>query len=445
MFAWYARAEICYVYLSDVDNERSDIGKSRWFSRGWTLQELLAPEALTFYDVSWDSLGSLYKGILFKRSSRAVNFRSDLERITHIPSAFINGSQALNTASIAMRMSWASARRTTRVEDMAYCLLGIFDVAMPMIYGEGTKAFMRLQEEIMKNEDDRSIFAWGFNTVGGGMSCFASSPADFAGCDQLQDCRSARTHSSHILMTNKGLNITMSIIQLRTGDYIGELKVRGLDRLMGLAIPLLRHAEDENVFYRPPLNVPMRVPEGAFEEVIPKPIYISRSIPKLVRWTTGIRLSPYFLKNMDVTEVHPPNWDLSVGCCLKGSFEHFPGGEQMILLSCTDKNGNKFAIRVDYKFEIGFLRPRSLWAHSLHPWSIRVFASPFKFFSLLELMVVDGERFDDMMAWQEDIVLKRIETSVVDGENRSGYTRRIHLDKSRMHKWMIDLVDVANT
>jgi hypothetical protein len=435
MFAWYARAEICYVYLSDVDNERSDMGKSRWFSRGWTLQELLAPPFLTFYDVSWDSLGSLYKGSL-RRSTD--DFKSSLETITNIPSVFIDGSQTLDTASIAMRMSWASGRQTTRVEDMAYCLLGIFGVAMPMIYGEGTKAFMRLQEEIMKNEDYRSIFAWGFNTVGGGMSCFASSPADFAGCGQLYDRRSARTHSSHILMTNKGLNITMSIIQLYTGDYIGELKARGPDMLC-LAIPLVGYAEDEDVFYRPSLNVPTQVHPKSFKRVDPKPIYISRSVPKLLRWNTGIRLSSAFLKNVEVTEVHPANWDLSAGCCLKGLFEDFQREKQTILLGCRDKKGDKFAIRVDYTFEIA-----SQWNHSLSPKETGIFASPFRASSLLELMVVKGERFDEIMAWQKDVVLKDIGTSVGDGENCSGYSWRVRLDQSRRHEWEIDLVDVAN-
>jgi hypothetical protein len=96
---------------------------------------------------------------------------SYLGRITRIPPEIISGEKNLTTASIAMRMSWASTRETTRVEDIAYCLLGIFEIAIPMIYGEGRKAFMRLQEEIMKNEDDRSIFAWRFDTVGSRISC----------------------------------------------------------------------------------------------------------------------------------------------------------------------------------------------------------------------------------------------------------------------------------
>ncbi|KAN0096024.1 Heterokaryon incompatibility protein (HET) domain containing protein [Hyaloscypha variabilis] len=183
MFVWYEESNICYVYLSDVlseeldsSNIHSEFSTSRWFTRGWTLQELLAPHTLEFYNALWHPLGILSKG-----SGGNTDLQSYLQTITEIPREFIMGEKTLNTASIAMRMSWASRRQTTRKEDMAYCLLGLFDIAMPMLYGEGSKAFMRLQEEILKNEDDLSIFAWGFGTNNRGeMSCLATSPADFA-------------------------------------------------------------------------------------------------------------------------------------------------------------------------------------------------------------------------------------------------------------------------
>ncbi|PMD36310.1 HET-domain-containing protein, partial [Hyaloscypha variabilis F] len=165
MFAWYKESDICYVYLSDVLSEKldssdvhSEFGTSRWFTRGWTLQELMAPEILEFYNASWHRLGGLNK--IFGSISGDVDLESYLQAITNIPREFIMGNKNLKMASIAMRMSWASRRQTTREEDIAYCLLGLFDIAMPMLYGEGSKAFMRLQEEILKNEDDLSIFAW---------------------------------------------------------------------------------------------------------------------------------------------------------------------------------------------------------------------------------------------------------------------------------------------
>lgn len=156
MFRWYRRASICYAYLSDVpgvDNPRKSTSKfrnSRWFGRGWTLQELLAPKQLRFYNSEWGLLGT--KGTI----------RTAVEKITGIPRQILVGIAELHSASVAQRMSWAAGRETKRKEDLAYCLLGIFAVTMPMIYGEGRdQAFLRLQEQIMRTTRDDSILAWG--------------------------------------------------------------------------------------------------------------------------------------------------------------------------------------------------------------------------------------------------------------------------------------------
>jgi len=154
----------------DFDELSSDFPRSRWFTRGWTLQELLAPKAITFYNTSWHELGNLIRGDYYYSPSGRSAWRSNhqqmkrlVSEITGIPRPYVGGYRPLNIASIAMKMSWASTRQTTRLEDIAYCLLGLFDVAMPMLYGEGMKAFTRLQEEIMKNEDDESLFAWWYD------------------------------------------------------------------------------------------------------------------------------------------------------------------------------------------------------------------------------------------------------------------------------------------
>ena len=156
MFRWYKYAHVCYAYLSDVpDNQYprepgSKFQTSRWFQRGWTLQELLAPKRLIFYNSEWQPLGTKV------RLSRVV------ESITGIPHLFLKGIVDLYGASVAQRMSWAAQRDTKRKEDLAYCLLGIFGIAMPMIYGEGgEQAFLRLQEQIIKATTDHSILAWG--------------------------------------------------------------------------------------------------------------------------------------------------------------------------------------------------------------------------------------------------------------------------------------------
>jgi hypothetical protein len=188
MFQWYGKASICYAYLSDVpsgDNPRdpdSMFFSSRWFRRGWTLQELLAPKQLHFYDQTWTFLGK-------KRDLSCV-----IQMITGITPPFLLGSVALDEASIAQRMSWAANRATKRQENIAYCLLGIFGVAMPMIYGEGDQAFSRLQEAILKKARDDSILAWGLNPGESTPSqstdvisagAFATAPSGFVNCGHI--------------------------------------------------------------------------------------------------------------------------------------------------------------------------------------------------------------------------------------------------------------------
>ncbi|EEU34251.1 uncharacterized protein NECHADRAFT_28122, partial [Fusarium vanettenii 77-13-4] len=157
MFAYYQKSKVCFAYLSDVPSAKGldkksllwQIRNSRWFTRGWTLQELIAPEHLTFYAADWTRIG------------RKDEWLADLiTEVTGIDRIYLNGRRQVNRACIAKRMSWLAKRTTTRVEDMAYCVLGIFDINMPLLYGEGRKAFTRLQEEIIKKTNDHTIFCW---------------------------------------------------------------------------------------------------------------------------------------------------------------------------------------------------------------------------------------------------------------------------------------------
>ncbi|KAL9622678.1 MAG: hypothetical protein Q9160_002988 [Pyrenula sp. 1 TL-2023] len=159
MYRWYRNSHACFAYLSDLQeltftvNERTqlslgeNIQHCRWFTRGWTLQEMLAPNDLILCDREWNDIGSKTQLSIL------------LSLITRVDRDYLLG-KSLACASVAKRMSWAALRETNRVEDIAYCLLGIFDVNMPLLYGEGRKAFTGLQEEIIKNSTDQSLFAW---------------------------------------------------------------------------------------------------------------------------------------------------------------------------------------------------------------------------------------------------------------------------------------------
>ena len=154
MFAWYRDAAVCYVYLADVpqsgDPRRrgSAFRHSRWFTRGWTLQELIAPQVVIFLAREWEIIGT-------KESLADL-----IEDITGIHRDVLMHRTSHNDVSVAARMSWAAERTTTRIEDQAYCLLGLFGIVMTPIYGEGEHAFTRLQEEILRRIPDDSIFAW---------------------------------------------------------------------------------------------------------------------------------------------------------------------------------------------------------------------------------------------------------------------------------------------
>jgi hypothetical protein len=205
MFRWYTNSEVCYAYLSDVSLGDQDLKSAKWWSRGWTLQELLAPSAVVFLDKFWRYIGG------------KTELSQKIENITGIDSKALQKFHP-DDWSIAQRMSWASSRQTTRAEDIAYSLMGIFGVHMPLLYGEGAAAFARLQEEIVKTTDDQTIFAYG--CLGNAdplrnsdRNLFAGSPACFQGRTLVHPLPALFTDRSHA-MTNKGLQIELPLIEL---------------------------------------------------------------------------------------------------------------------------------------------------------------------------------------------------------------------------------------
>lgn len=213
MYRWYKAAAVCYAFLSDVDSIAIDndvmdqqTRSSVWFERGWTLQELVAPQLIVFYNRRWEFLGT-------KQTLSPL-----LTLWTGIDEAILDG-EPLSRRSIAQRMSWASKRVTTRHEDKAYCLLGIFDVNMPMLYGEGEeKAFLRLQEQIIKQSDDHTIFAWPIHRHDQ-PGLLADSPAAFANCHHVKTITSRKGRSPYSL-TNRGLSIKLLATPFITDTYL---------------------------------------------------------------------------------------------------------------------------------------------------------------------------------------------------------------------------------
>ncbi|KAI6142515.1 heterokaryon incompatibility protein-domain-containing protein [Pisolithus tinctorius] len=171
MYRWYQNAQVCYAYLNDV--EELSHGWPEWFVRGWTLQELIAPKQVEFFNKHWKPIGT--------KQCLALT----LEDITKIPREVLRDGMGAKCLCVAQIMSWAADRKTTRVEDRAYSLIGLFGVNMPMLYGEGTKAFRRLQLEIVRESSDHSIFAWHSSGSRSG-SALAEDPSDFRFCGHVR-------------------------------------------------------------------------------------------------------------------------------------------------------------------------------------------------------------------------------------------------------------------
>lgn len=270
MFSWYQHADECYAYLKDVPSGLDPTAReeaslqSEWFKRGWTLQELLAPRKVVFISNDWkEALGS--------RS----DYSSVILQVTGIRDDDFEALRR-DRVSVARRMSWASQRFCTREEDEAYCLMGLFGVNMPLLYGEGRKAFQRLQTEILKDSDDESIFAWWSprsalqNQSGAGL--LARSPHDFKNSSEVHPWpfdRDARPYS----MTNKGLQIEPKLMHL----YLWAAVERYFVGLDGVIKPIRLTETQKRNLYAFTLNCHLKVPSPRSDVEVksePSPIII---------------------------------------------------------------------------------------------------------------------------------------------------------------------------
>lgn len=225
MYAWYEESEVCIAYLDDaiagedVAMAGSAFRRSVWFTRGWTLQELVAPGEVLFFDRDWAQLGS------------KAELGSLISEITGIRAQVLESGLDSQRTSVAEIMSWARGRQTTRKEDRAYSLMGLFKVNMPLLYGEGSRAFIRLQHDIMRNTNDQSIFLWEGPTISGGI--LADSPDRFSG--PIYHPVNPAEYASLVRMpglkpdfavTNFGIHIQLPMVDLGQGYFDAYLMCR---------------------------------------------------------------------------------------------------------------------------------------------------------------------------------------------------------------------------
>ncbi|KAK5653188.1 hypothetical protein OQA88_9086 [Cercophora sp. LCS_1] len=211
MYRYYEEADVCYAFLHNTPkNVRMAFEKSPWFTRGWTLQELLAPMYLLFVDWEWEPIGTREQ--LLKEISKATGIE---ERHILNPTA----------CSVATKLSWAANRETTRIEDRTYSLLGLLGINMPLIYGEGDRAFERLQQELIRQQADESILLWGRRWLGNDagklemghtpITLFATSPSAFEKSNGLVPW-SFINERGGFTVTNAGLSISRELFEVTT-------------------------------------------------------------------------------------------------------------------------------------------------------------------------------------------------------------------------------------
>ncbi|ETS86395.1 hypothetical protein PFICI_00223 [Pestalotiopsis fici W106-1] len=280
MYQWYKDSEICYVYMSDVPpnnnhfDESSAFRRSRWFQRGWTLQEFLAPDAIIFFDDSWhycfELILSRPRGIPENHAHESlVTLLSEITGVNE----YVVRTGDFESTIIAQRLSWASHRVTTRIEDMAYSLLGILDINMPLLYGEGKAAFQRLQEEVLKTKLDQSYLSWGLNMTWDQMPDgdlhLAESPAFFQNCQNLGRSwifDDGLTEMRFQSVTNQGLLIELPIMEINKRHNVvlallqyGPVKHRDYGSNFCTAIPLF-HFPGHSYFRRLDGSTPFFAP-----------------------------------------------------------------------------------------------------------------------------------------------------------------------------------------
>ncbi|KAH6894580.1 heterokaryon incompatibility protein-domain-containing protein [Thelonectria olida] len=282
MFLWYNQSDVCYVYLEDASHD-SPIRNSRWFTRGWTLQELIAPTNVIFYDRNWVFINDRFS--LAPELAEITGIAENVLRHGHasypaqwshhtpsndfIPHCLSCGSRwwsrihndGLAQISVAQRMSWASRRETTREEDIAYCLFGLFDVNLPLLYGEGENAFARLQEEIIRRNDDQSILAFSqqrrHNILASGPNCFMFGDV-YPKWTLGSNVELMSDHQSKLYLANGGLSAEILVCPIQNfrplegNDYfVGMLDcAMGVDLLSRPALILKPISLHERVFRR---------------------------------------------------------------------------------------------------------------------------------------------------------------------------------------------------
>ena len=248
MYQWYRCCKVCFTYLDDVTaafphEVNREMKWPRWFFRGWTLQELIAPGELRFFNQSWEEIGN--------RASLATT----LNNFTRLPEILLQHNdpgpvkrELTDAFSVAQIMSWAADRETTEPEDRAYSLVGLFGVFLEVKYGEGANdAFQRLQEVLMKEYGDQSIFSW--STLPKTGNVLAESPSDFQDCADVIKWNPRCLTQTPTAFCQGSVRIRLRVTRCRGSSYIFKAELECCHRGNAEAITIIL-AESNGVYHR---------------------------------------------------------------------------------------------------------------------------------------------------------------------------------------------------
>lgn len=379
MYQWYWDSDVCYAYLSDVSvptdridsdgrflfksSDLKSFQRSQWFTRGWTLQELLAPRALIFVDQHWQKFGTAYDLEKFIETATSIQ----VQRHVH------QDRKRSEVLQVGQCMAWAATRSTTRLEDRAYSLLGLFDVNLPMMYGEGGRAFQRLQEEILRVYEDSSILAWSHTDADTGFAPngLAPSPDHFRQYPRLIDKMSNSNFEFATIsptLTRRGVQVTLRVHIDEHDLALGYAFLLNSDRPFSnmLVLPLLltkatsKVGEDlEAVRLSDPLWVAQRFVGPGDRRLVC--LLRQAQTADMKRRRDGFSLSPAVWGNYTTTLAYPPQAKTEsrhfpvVFGGVTGDMEGFPllkkGHVFAIELMTRDKTSERFVVLVDYSID----------------------------------------------------------------------------------------------
>lgn len=367
MFRWYQEAEVCYAYLADIPTKFDiqspgavpRLAGSNWWTRGWTLQELIAPKQVVFFDRKWTRIGDRHR------------LSPDISEFTGIEESVLRRTSHadLRNYSIGKRMSWAAERETTREEDLAYSLLGIFDIAMPLLYGEGgDKAFLRLQEEMIRTSEDHTIFAWPWadcpclidvpSADNAYYGLLAHSPKAFKSCRMAESASPWRGRPPYA-MTNRGLYITLHLSPYSTDRYSALLGSRPFPKSGRTRICLMRLEEDDQY-----VRIDSEVPDPDTMERIARsaeriPLYVKQLPSVPIGWfapksgytfQVDKTLLERSLSMEDLFRVTQGTLDKSLNTVTTPPGQYLPGTVCTIDISAQKKHFSLISLGFDFEF-----------------------------------------------------------------------------------------------